>query len=256
VTEIFLSKVPNDANAAFLLSGNISVNFDANRGIEYMFVKNTRPRDGEFHDVYVILHEVPKTLQLNVAPVTEYDMDGSLLQTLPTINITSSDGSLDAYIFADGKGMGQRGIFEIQVVNLAMEVECAFENGKYKIKSTGLDYLWLHAMDLPIMDGQNTRSIELVAKDILSFDIKTDSLFGNYPIIGIDNAKGGEIQLVIDHESGDSKLGLALIDFKTIGGMPTSPTILINGGSVDLEKGSSHVIIPAPILTMFLSIFS
>jgi hypothetical protein len=256
ITEVFLSKVPNDIKAAFLLSGNISINFDANRGIEYMFVKNTRPRDDEFHDVYVILHEVPKKLELNVAPVTDYDMDGSLLQTLPTINITSSDSSLDAYIFADGKGMGQRGIFEIQVVNLAMEVTCEFKKGKYRIKSTGIDYLWLHAMALPVMEGQNTQSIELVGKDILSFDIKVDSLFGNYPIIGIDNAKGGEIQLVIDHESGDSKLGLALIDFKTTGGVPSSPSILINGGSVDLDKGSSHVIIPAPILTLFLTIFS
>jgi hypothetical protein len=256
ITEVFLSKVPSEMNTEFILAGNISINFTANRGIEYMFVKNTRPRDDEFHDVYVILHEVPKDLQLNMAPVTDYDMDASLLQTLPTLNITSSDGSLDAYIFADGKGMGQRGVFEIQVVNLAMEVSCEYKNGKYRIKSTGIDYLWLHAMDLPVMEGQNTRSIELVGKDILSFDIRVDSLFGNYPVIGIDNAKGGEVQLVIDHESGNSKLGLALIDFKTTGGMPSSPSILINGGSVDLDKGSSHVLIPAPILTLFLTLFS
>ncbi len=191
-----------------------------------------------------------------MAPVSDYDMDNSLLQTLPTLNITSSDASLDTYIFGDGKGIGQQGVFEIQVVNLATEVDGQYRNGKYRIKSNGIDYLWLHAMDLPIMEGQNTKSIELVGKDILSFDISVNTLFGNYPMIGIDNAKGGEIQIVIDHESGDSKLGLALIDIKSIGGVPSSPSLLINGGSVDLEKGSSHLLIPAPMLTLFLTIFS
>jgi hypothetical protein len=256
LTEVYISEVPNKLNAEFLLSGNISIVLSANSGIEYLFVKNTRPRDDEWHDVYAILHEIPKDLELHVAPASDYDMDNSLLQTLPTLNITSSDGSLDAYIFGDGKGIGQQGIFEIQVVNLAMDVDCEFRKGKYRITSNGIDYLWLHAMDLPIMEGQKTRSIELVGKDIFSFDISVTTLFGNYPMIGVDNAKGGEIQLVIDHESGDSKLGLALIDLKSIGGMPSSPSILINGGSINLEKGSSHLLIPAPMLTLFLTVFS
>jgi hypothetical protein len=256
ITEVYLSEVPEELDADFKLSGNISIDLFAKTGIEYLFVKNTRPRDNEFHDVYAILHEVPRTLQLRVAPVSDYDMDNSLLQTLPTLNITSSDASLDTYIFGDGKGIGQRGIFEIQVVNLATEVDCEYRKGKYRIRSNGIDYLWLHAMDLPIMEGQNTKSIELVGKDILSFDISVSTLFGNYPMIGVDNAKGGEIQIVIDHDSGDSKLGLALIDIKSIGGVPSSPSLLINGGSVDLEKGSSHLLIPAPMLTLFLTIFS
>jgi hypothetical protein len=256
VTEVFLSEAPRDVEAQFLLGGNISLDFSASQGIEYMFAKNTRKRDGEFHDVYMVLHEIPRELELNVAPVMDYDMDESLLQTLPTLNITSPEGSLDAYIFADGKGMGQVGIFEVQVVNLATEIEGEFKNDKYSIKSTGVDYLWIHALELPIMEGHETKSIELVGKDILSFDLKTGALFGNYPIIEVDNAKGGEIQVVIDHRAGDSKAGLALIDFETSGGIPQSPSILINGGSLNLDKGSSHVLVPAPILTMFLTLLS
>jgi hypothetical protein len=256
ITEVFLSQVPRDLDTDFLLAGNISIEFHANRGIEYMFAKNTRNRDGEFHDVYAMLHEIPKDLELNVAPVMEYDMDGSLLQTLPTMNITSSEGLLDAYVFADGKGIGQVGIFEVQVVNLAMEIEGEFKKDKYTVKSTGVDYLWLHAMEIPIMEGHKTESIELVGKDILSFDVKTGALFGNYPIIEVDNAKGGEVQVVVDHRYDGSKAGIALIDFETKNGVPQSPAILINGGSMDLDKGSSHVLVPAPILTGLLSLFS
>ncbi|UCE74304.1 MAG: hypothetical protein JSV56_00995 [Methanomassiliicoccales archaeon] len=256
ITEVFLSELPKDLDTSFLLAGNITIDYKANRGIEYMFAKNTRTRNGEFYDIYALLHEVPKELELWVTPVYDYDMDGSLLQTLPTMNITSSDKTLDAYIFADGKGIGQMGVFEVQLVNVGISVRGKYEDDKYKVTSTGIDYLWVHVMELPIMDGHNTRSIELVGKDIYSFDITVDNLFGNYPIIGIENTNGGELQMVIDHEMDDSKVGLALIDFKTTGGLPSSPSILINGGSVNLEKGSSHVIVPAPILTLYLTILS
>jgi hypothetical protein len=221
-----------------------------------MFVKNVRTRNGEFHDIYAILHELPNQLALSVLPVIDYDMDDSPLQTLPSISMSSSGSTLDAFIFADGKGIGQVGIVELQAVNVPLTLSGNFSDEKYRIKSTGVDYLWIHAMELPIMEGHKTKSIEIVGKDILSFDISVGTLFGNYPMISIDNAKGGEVQIVFDHEMNGDKAGLAFIDFKTTNGLPSSPSILINGGSVNLEKGSSHLIVPAPILTMWLTIFS
>lgn len=256
ISEIFLSSLPRSLDTEFNLSGNISVDLKANNEIEYMFLKNTRPRNGEFHDIYVILHDLPRDLEISVNPITTYDMDASPLQTLPLLNLYSSGSTLDAYIFADGKGIGQVGIVEFQAVNVPMTLSGNFSDDKYRIRSAGVDYLWVHVMELPIMEGQKTKSIEIVGKDIFSFDISVGTLFGNYPIISTDNAKGGEIQIVIDHEMNGDKVGLAFIDFKTTNGLPSSPSILINGGSVDLDKGSSHVIIPAPILTLFLTVFS
>jgi hypothetical protein len=183
-------------------------------------------------------------------------MDGSLLQTLPTLDLSTIGSTLDAYIFADGKGMGQVGVVELQIVNTPEVLRGRYSDDKYMVTSTGVDYLWVHVMNLPIMENHETKSIELVGKDIESFDISVDTLFGNYPIIGIDNTDGGEVQLVLDHEVDDSKIGLALIDFQIKGGLPQAPRILINGGSVDLDKDSSHVIIPAPMLTLVLSAFS
>jgi hypothetical protein len=183
-------------------------------------------------------------------------MDDSPLQTIPTISLSSSGSTLDAYIFADGRGIGQVGIVEFQVVNVPMTLTGEFSDDKYRIQSTGVDYFWVHVMDLPLMEGHKTKSIEMVGKDILSFDVSYGSLFGNYPLISVDNAKGGEVQVVFDHEIGGGKSGMAFIDFKIINGLPSSPSILINGGSVSLEKDSSHLIVPAPILTMWLTIFS
>lgn len=256
VTEFFLSSLPKTLDTFFILSGAIIINFQASTGIEHMFVKNVRTRNGEFHDIYAILHELPDQLALSVLPVIDYDMDDSPLQTLPSISMSSSGSTLDAFIFADGKGIGQVGIVEFQAVNVPLTLSGNFSDEKYRIKSTGVDYLWIHAMELPIMEGHKTKSIEIVGKDILSFDISVGTLFGNYPMISIDNAKGGEVQIVFDHEMNGDKAGLAFIDFKTTNGLPSSPSILINGGSVNLEKGSSHLIVPAPILTMWLTIFS
>lgn len=256
ISEIFLSSVPKTLDCAFNLGGNISLIYEAHNEIDYIFIKNTRPRDGEFHDLYMILHQVPRQLEISVFPSIDYDMDASILQTLPTLTLSSSGSALDAFIFADGKGIGQVGIVEMQVVNAPGTLNGKFSNNKYQITSSGVEYLWIHVMELPIMEGHKTKSIEIVGKDILSFDINLDNLFGNYPIIGIEDAKGGEVQLVVDHEMNEDKLGLALIDFKFVNGLPSSPSILINGGAVDLEKGSSHVIVPAPILTLYLSIFS
>jgi hypothetical protein len=94
-----------------------------------------------------------------------------------------------------------------------------------------------------------------VGKDVKSFDIRVDTLFGNYPIIYVEDSSGGEAQLVIDQEADDSRAGIALIDFSSKDGLPQSPRILINGGSVDMDKGSSHTLIPLPILTLWLTVF-
>ena len=255
ISEVYLSSVPKELETGFSLHGNISINYTASSGIENMFIKSTRTRDGEAHDIYAILHEIPEQMDISVVPTTEYDMDGSLLQTLPNIEMTSSGSSLDAFIFADGKGIGQVGIFEFQVVNAPLSLECAFEDDMYRVKSSGVDYLWVHAMDLPVMEGYTTESLELVGKDIKSFDITVDTLFGNYPIISIEDSSGGEAQLVIDQQADGSRAGIALIDFSSKDGVPQSPRILINGGSVDLDKGSSHTLIPLPILTLWLTIF-
>ena len=126
---------------------------------------------------------------------------------------------------------------------------------KFRMTSSGVDYFWIHVIDLPLMNGQKTKSVEIVGKDLMSFDVSEGRLFGNYPIITIENAKGGEIQFVLDHEAGDSKIGVALLDFKTVNGIPSSPSLLINGGSLNMEKGSSHVMIPAPVLSALLSVF-
>lgn len=256
ITEFYLSSLPRTLDTQFNLSGNISINFHGNTGIEHMFVKNTRARNEEFHDIYAILHQLSDQLEVSISPVTNYDMDASILHTLPTISIESSGNSLDAFIFADGKGIGQIGIAEVQVVNAPGTLTGEFTDDKYQVKSTGVDYFWVHVMELPIMEGHKTKSIEIVGKDIMSFDITVGTLFGNYPIIGMENSKGGEIQYVFEHEMDDSKAGIALIDFKTTNGLPSSPSIMINGGSVDLEKGSSHLMVPAPILTLYLTIFS
>jgi len=256
ITEFYLSSLPRTLDTQFSLSGNISINFQGNTGITHMFVKNTKTRNEEFHDIYAILHELPDRLDVSISPVMEYDMDASPLHTLPTISIESSGNTLDAFIFADGKGIGQIGIAEVQVVNVPGTFSGEFTDDKYQVKSTGVDYFWVHVMELPIMEGHKTKSIEIVGKDILSFDVTVGTLFGNYPIIGMENSKGGEIQYVFEHEMDGSKAGIAFIDFKTTNGLPSSPSILINGGSVDLEKGSSHLMVPAPILTMYLIIFS
>ncbi|UCG69405.1 MAG: hypothetical protein JSV09_16815 [Thermoplasmata archaeon] len=256
ITEMFLSSLPRDLETNFNLSGNVSIDYKANRDIEYMFVKNTRTRNGKFHDIYAIAHELPNEFVVNVFPVTDYDMDGSLLQTLPSLSLSSSGGTLDAFVFADGKAIGQIGVVEVQVVNVPVTLSGKFTGDKYRFESAGVDYLWLHVMELPVMEDHRTKSLEIVGKDLKSFDVTVDNLFGNYPIIGMENSKGGEIQFVVDHEAEGSKAGFAIIDFKTKDGLPQSPSILINGGSVDLDKGSSHVMVPAPVLSMFLSIFS
>ena len=255
ISEVYLSSVPRTLATAFNLHGNVSINYTASSGIDNMFIKSTRTRNDEAHDIYAILHEVPEEMEISVVPTIEYDMDGSLLQTLPNVDMTSSGSSLDAFIFADGEGIGQMGIFEIQVVNAPLSLECAFEDDKYSVTSTGVDYLWVHAMDLPVMEGYTTKSLELVGKDVKSFDIRVDTLFGNYPVISIEDSSGGEAQLVIDQQTENSRAGIALIDFSSKDGLPQSPTILINGGSVDLDKGSSHTLIPLPILTLWLTVF-
>jgi hypothetical protein len=255
ISEVYLSSVPRQLSTVFILEGNVSINYTASSGIDNMFIKSTRTRNDEAHDIYAILHEVPEEMEISVVPTIEYDMDGSLLQTLPNLDMTSSGSSLDAFIFADGEGIGQMGTFEIQVVNAPLSLECAFEDDKYSVTSTGVDYLWVHAMDLPVMEGYTTKSLELVGKDVKSFDIRVDTLFGNYPVITIEDSSGGEAQLVIDQRTENSRAGIALIDFSSKDGLPQSPTILINGGSVDLDKGSSHTLVPLPILTLWLTIF-
>ncbi len=256
MSEIFLSSVPKSLNADFNISGNIFIDFEAETGIESMYIKNTRKRDGEFHEIYAIVHELPREMEVSITPDTDFDMDDPPLQSLPSMNITSAGNTLDAYAFFDGKGIGQIGKAEIQVMNVADNINAKPSTDKYEVESNGVGYFWVHVMELPLTEEYTSKSIEIVGKDIKSFDVKYGAIFGTYPIITIDNTHGGELQFLMDLESGDSGRSIAMIDFKTNGGIPSSPSILINGGSIDLDKGSTHVMVPAPILSLWVDILT
>lgn len=256
VGEVYLSSMPSEIELEFNVKEDTEMQLEASEDIEHMHIKIFKEVDDQLREIYCLFNDLPQEVSIKVKSCKEFDMEDTVLQTLPTIDITTDSDSLDIYLYADGRAIGQIGRTELQVVNAPSYVTGRLNGDTYEIRSDGVDYLWVHVMDLPVIEDYYLNSLELVGKDVFSCDIDVNLLFGIYPIIEVTATEGGEVQLVMDHEYDDSKLAIAFIDFKSKDGIPSTPSILINGGSLDADKGSSHLLVPAPILTVIATLFS
>jgi hypothetical protein len=189
-------------------------------------------------------------------------MDDPLpLQGMPDLELdTGKTDTLDIIISMDGAAVGQRGNIDVFMQNVK-DISAKLEGNEYNIESEGLDYLRLKITDLPLLDNYKLNSMILEAEDLTSLIFKVNLLFGVFPFFDLGSDNEGKIEVNIDHTiklfGQNMRASVALIDivYTNVGGakIPVGTPVFVNTINSDLTKSRSHVIIPAPLVSFFMT---
>ncbi len=270
--EIMISKIPARFYSELALATNLNVKHESSDEIEYIYTKLSKFTFGSWHHSYVIFHELPSKFELSLTSNNRFDMDKPLpLQGLPTIKVdTVTPEMLDIYIFLDGKTIGQRTNYEIFIGDTP-NLLASLKDDVYKFRSLGgkLGALKIKLTNLPLTDGYKIKSLELIGEDIVGFDFKINTLFGIIPYfeLGTPQNKGGagngRLEVNLNHKIKlfgnmvEAKIALVDVVYTDVGGgnIPTSTPIYFNSIAMDTSKSNNNIIIPAPIISLYTTMF-
>ena len=178
------------------------------------------------------------------------------------LDIQTSSPFMDIFIDFDGAGFGQRGKFQVYADDIG-NTTSHYEGEDYIIDSEGIGFFSLQVDRLPIMEAFTLSSLTLLGSDVEHIRISVDMEFGIYPLIRLEEARGGSVQFKVSGELtiGDSKVEPELffitLRTKDILGLSIISGVSINKDTSALDMGRSDgaFVVPAPILTVWYHTF-
>ena len=260
-TDILFSSVPTSMRVSLHMSRKIDFDYSATSPIKYIYLANSRLVEGKWYHINGLLHDVVEEINFTMRPDTKFDPDKPvLIQGLPIIKLTtyskSETGSLDVHFKVDGRTLGQAGNVEIFVQDVkGLKGEPLKSRTGYRIESSGMSYFSLKAWDLPLMESFTIDYLEVCGKEIESAVIEMDMIFGVYPVFEFSKVRTKSLQVNV---KGRLSLGSWDLNIKTA---------IINISTEDLGMGieqlndrialtsRKHLIIPAPMLTFWATMF-
>jgi hypothetical protein len=262
IREFFMSELPNEMHLNFTMQKQVKLIYEASEAIDFIYSKLSKILTDSWHHVNIIFHDIPKTLEFALLTNTDFNMDDPLpLQGMPDLELdTGKTDTLDIIISMDGAAVGQRGNIDVFMQNVK-DISAKLEGNEYNIESEGLDYLRLKITDLPLLDNYKLNSMILEAEDLTSLIFKVNLLFGVFPFFDLGSDNEGKIEVNIDHTiklfGQNMRASVALIDivYTNVGGakIPVGTPVFVNTINSDLTKSRSHVIIPAPLVSFFMT---
>ncbi len=263
IRELYLPTIPSHLNVTFDVETDVIVEYQASKKIEYLFIKMTKFLNLHWSGVTGIFHDVPTEFSLEMMQDDEFSLMEPLpMQGLPEMDVMTNDDSFDMYISFDGIGVGQRGFYEILLRDVN-DTHMHLVDGIYKIYGDGIGFLVVQARDLSIMNEYKINSMILLGEEIRGLELSAHMMFGIYPVFNIDKVDGKGLVINIDHSitymgrTFNIRASILDIAYRNIAGVPvpTETPILTDTFSLDMERNSRHILIPAPLSTLIQSFF-
>jgi hypothetical protein len=262
VREFFMSEMPATLHINLEMQKQVKVLYEASDEVEFIYSKLSKILTDSWHHANIIFHDLPTWFMFDLNTNTDFDMDEPLpLQGMPDIEMdTKNTNTLDIIISLDGAAVGQRGNIDLFMQDVR-DTSALLEKNQYNIDSNGLDYLRLKITNLPLLDNYKLNSMVLEADDLSSLIFKVNLLFGAFPYFDLESNNEGKIEVNIDHTiklfGREMRASVALIDivYENIAGakIPVGTPIFINSINSDISETRNHVIIPAPLISFFMT---
>jgi hypothetical protein len=262
IREVYISELPSELHINFTMQKEVKVLYEASKEIEFIYSKLSKILTDSWHHMNVILHDIPKWLKFELYTNTDFNMEDPLpLQGMPDLEIdTKKSNTLDLIVSLDGAAVGQRGNIDLYLQN-AQDTSAKLEDNVYNIESEGLEYIRLKTTNLPLLDNYKLNALILEAEDLKSMEFKVNLLFGVFPYFDLGSKSQGRLEVNVDHtitlfgREMRAKAALINIVYENVGGakIPVGTPIFVNSINSDLTKSRDHLIIPAPIVSFFLT---
>ena len=266
--ELLLQKIPKQLDMTASLGSTVSVGMEAedpqNTGlsIDSLMLQMNRFSAGKWWPATVFLHELPSQMNLSTAPSAVFDITQPLsFQGMSTLSYSSSGAGMDLFISTTGRAVEVRGDSLLLAENIAshMSIEPTSDYGlRVRSNDDGIGRLYLRQSNVPAQPGVWLDQLEAAGENLKSATIHLRTI-GPYPIIEIDDVRGGRIiaNARVDIEVGGTVVDgrAVLIDAQSTGGIPTGTTVGINGLAADLsllnlmgfEGETTHYLMPEPL---------
>ena len=257
IRQMYLPTIPSDLSLYADVENGVVADYSASTTIDYMYFKITKRIEGRWSQIYAIFHDLPVSFYVNLTPNNEFSIQEPFItQGLPSMEIKTYGHEMDIFVEYDGSGFGQRGKFQIYADDLG-STRAYYEGSNYVIDSDGIGYFSLQVDRLPIMEQFTLSSLSVLGVDIEHVSISSEMVFGIYPLIFLEDTRGGSFQikvggeLAMDDRSFSPDLFFITIRTTDMAGfnIPTGLFITKDTSAVNMERFDGAVVLPAPILT-------
>lgn len=259
--EIYMPTLPADFSFYGRMERNIEVNYSSSQYLEFLYIKLSKFLKGRWSQIYGIFHDLPLTFSARIVSNPLVSLKEPLtLQGFPTFSLTTSGKDMDLYLNYDGKGLGQKGRYQLFVEN-AGNTETYYRGSTYVLKSEGIEYFTLEMEGVPYMEGFTINSLIFSARDVRSMALSSSTLPGGLPIIHMKELEVGNVKAVLDftlNVRGKDMSPRGSFYVYKVSSSGFVHTLSLQSGplEVNLEGVRSATIVPAPLVMMWQEAFS
>ncbi len=263
-TEMLLSSVPRSVSIQMTLFNQFWFRYSATDPIKFIYFTNSRLIEGIWYSTQGILHDVVEYMEMEMEPPRNMDISSSvLIQSMPYVRLyswskdPSTEGILDLHLSLQGRSLGQTGDILVDIRNTKdITARSDPDSGEFRINSSGTEYLRIQAVDLKLMRSFSLDEIKITCVDLRDVSFEMEMLFGVYPIFSMKGVKLGFIQMQISGTirafGRTYRMDSLLVDMAS-SFVPTGVSAYNDQFMIESDS-RKHIITPAPIITLWLTI--
>ena len=255
---MFASSLPPDLSVNAYLAEKLELKYSASDTVRYLYVKNSRLVAEQWRSSTVLLHDIPKTVDVSLVPPSGFDPSAGPSQMLPALSVSADQDTLDMFVDLDGRSSGQRSSYQVEIKDAGEFITARHDGDLYSVRSSGTDQLYLRVRDMPYRKDLTITALGLYVENLRSLDLKISMVFGAYPLIQLSSLKVDSIHLSVSSkmtiagQTRDARLVLA--DSRSGGGLPEGVALFTNGFAAGASNNDEHLIVPMPIATLIWSL--
>ena len=255
---MLLPSMPSHLRLTIVVERGAVMEYKASSRISFLFGRITRKVEGKTRSLYLILHDIPKSMKMDVSMRRAVDMEASPLQLLPEFSLNASEVGLDLFVSGAGEVFGQRGDYEISIRDMGDFIKTTFDGTVYTIRSSGIGFVSLSTSSIPFSKEITVDRLWLKTSEVVRLDISLYMLFGAFPVINLYHVECGNVmfslQPIFHIGSRGVWVRIALLDLTFQAGrnadIPSIPYIHVGRGTIKMERVSRHVVLPEPATTL------
>jgi len=250
---LFASSLVQELSMNAFLAGRLDLHYRASDQVKYLLQKSSRLVGDQWRSTTVLLHDIPRTLDVSMAPPEKFDAGAAPSQMLPELSVSADTDTLDLFVDMDGRASGQRSSYQVEMKDAGELVTARSFNGVYKLRSSGSEELYVRVRDMPYRKGFTITAIGLYLENLHSLDLSITMVFGVYPIFRISSLEADSVHLALGSSldiGGPRQGNLVLADSRSSGGLPAGVQMFQNGLSSGASKNDDHLIVPMPLASL------
>jgi hypothetical protein len=250
---LMASSLPTELDMHAFLGGRFDLRYRASESLTHLYVKTSRLVAGKWRATTALLHDIPRTVDIELAPPAGYDSAAPPSEKLPDFTVAADTGTLDMFVDLDGRASGQRSSMQVEIKDAGKLVSARSAGGVYRLRSSGTEEIYLGVRDMPNRKGIAVSALGLQIENLRSLDMEVTMVFGAFPVFRLYSLEADSIHVSLGSTmdvGGPHEGHMVVLDSRSSGGLPAGVQLFQNGIASGASKGDEHLIMPMPMASM------